>query len=103
MGKAVVEAQFEAPPNNLSLGESQQGGVDLHPNLPLYPCLCSQGGHSFEGFEIFGTAIGITAVVNGVGTDEDVAGAQYLGPGQGKGEEDGVAGRNIRGWDAAGN
>jgi hypothetical protein len=58
-----------------------------------------QVGHGLKGGDVFGSAIGITAIVNGVNADEDVAGVE----GFGVSEEDGIACGYVGNGDAVGN
>ena len=57
--------------------------------------LGGQVGHALEGLDVLGPAVGVAAVVERVDADEDVAGLQRLGPGQGEREEDRVAGGHV--------
>ncbi len=59
-----------------------------------------QVGHALESGDVVGAAVRIAGVVYGIDSDEDVSTTQYLGPGQGQGEHDGVAGGNIGDRDA---
>ena len=85
--------------DDLGLGEPDQRGVDGQPRA----FDAGPGGevrHPRVGLEVLGPAIGIAAVVERVGAEEDVAGAEGLGPGQREREEDGVAGGDVGGRDA---
>ena len=52
-------------------------------------------GHLFKGCNEFRPAIGIAGVVERIDAEKNVACAQHLGPGQRKGEKDGVARGHI--------
>src|SRR5438874_4027805 len=70
----------------------------MNPQL-LPPLDTDFGGkicHSLKGLDVLRTTIGIAAVVESVHTDEDVVCSKYLGPGERDGEENGVAGWNVR-------
>ena len=58
--------------------------------VAFHPGPGGQVGQSFEGPEELGTAVGITRIIDAVDPDEDIEGAQRLGPGQGQREEDRV-------------
>ena len=51
--------------------------------------------HVLVGLQVFGPAIWIATVIDGVDAEEDVVSARYLGVGQGKREEDGVPGGDV--------
>ena len=55
-----------------------------------------------EGGDEFRAAIGVAAVIDGVDADEDVARFEDLGPGEGVGEEDRVAGGDVGDRDIGG-
>ena len=52
-------------------------------------------GHGLEGFDIFGPAIRVAGIIDGVHADEDIPAAAHLGHRQGIGQKDGVACRHI--------
>ena len=57
---------------------------------------------ALEGCDELGTTIGISRVIERIHADEDVRGAERLGPGQRQRQEDGVAGGYVGRGDTAG-
>jgi len=94
-GKGVVQAQLHTLTDDPGLGKPDQGGVDLDCPASLGIYLGGQVGHALVGRDVLGPTIGIAGVVEGIDTDEDAARLQHLRPGQGKGQEDGIARRDI--------
>lgn len=66
----------------------------------LDPGARGERGHPLKCSDVFGPAIRVAAVINGVYTDPDIACAAYLGECECKGEEYCVTRRNVRNWDA---
>src|SRR5438309_1409490 len=66
-------------------------------NLDLLPAFdCGLGGevrHTLVSFDVFGSAIGISAVINCIHANKDVAGFKHLSPGQRKREKNREIGR----------
>jgi hypothetical protein len=87
----------------LGLGQVQQRRVQLHRPLALNSGPRGQVGHRFIGRKILGPAIRIAAVVERIDAQKNVARIERLGIGQRQREEDCVAGRHIRDWDATAN
>ncbi len=61
----------------------------------LNPRLGGQIGHLLESGYVFGAAIGIAGIINGIDPDENVAAAQNFSPGQCERQHDGIACRHI--------
>jgi hypothetical protein len=95
MGQGIVDPQRQSPADDFGLGEVKQGGMDAEAALPFYRRPGGEIGHRFKGGDVLGAAVGITRVVEGVDADEEVEGAEHLGPAKGEGEEDSVARRHI--------
>src|SRR5262249_14167088 len=70
--------------------------MDCEPLASFNPGFGCQVCHALVCLDVLRAAIGVAAVVEGVDADKYMACFQYFGPGQGKGEKDGVAGGNIR-------
>lgn len=56
---------------------------------------CREVGHSLERGDVLRSAIRVPRVIDSVHTNEDLGGAEHLGPGKGVGEEDRVSGRDV--------
>ncbi len=71
-------------------------------DMKLPPILCgrfgSKIGHAFVCFQVFGSAIGIAAVINGINAQEYIVGACDFSICEGEGEKNGIPGRNIGDW-----
>ncbi len=59
-----------------------------------------QVGQALEGLDVFGAAIGISAVIDGIDAHEDVGRPDGLGKGQGQGEQHRVPRRDVGHRDA---
>lgn len=100
-GQAVIDAEFQPSADDLSFGQLDQGRMDGDGQAPFDGSLGRQIGHGLKGLDVFGAAIGIAAVVDGIDANEQVARIESFGPGQRKREEDGISRRHIsygNGW-----
>src|SRR6185369_17973690 len=100
-GAGVVDAQLEAPADDLRLGAVDEGRVEaeLPPLLDAGPG--GETGHALEGLQVLRPAVRVTRVVERVDRDEDVFGAEDLGGREREREEDGVPRRDVGDGDAA--
>ena len=69
--------------------------MDADGQPAFHRLLDGQVGHGLKRADEFRPAVGIARIVQGVDADVDVAGPEHLGPAQGHGQEDGVAGRHV--------
>ena len=65
------------------------------PLAPLHPRLRRQARHRLEGSDVLRPAVRVARVVQRIHPDVEIGGTQHLRPGEGEGEEDGVAGRHV--------
>jgi hypothetical protein len=97
-GEPEVHSQIQPPPDDLRLAQRDERRVN-----PDFRAFDSRAGgevrHSGVGRDVLGPAVGIAAVVEGVGPKEDVPGAEGFGPREREGEEDRVPGRHVGGRD----
>ncbi len=94
-GQAVVQAEVGSGPDDFGLRQVEEWCMD-----PEFHALVGAGdggqtGHVFEGLEERRAAVGVAGVVDGVGADEQIGGADNFGQTQQQGEHDGIAGRHI--------
>ncbi len=82
--------QFQTEPDDLHLLEGDERSLDV--DVAFFG---SGLDEAIEGGVVLGTAVGIAGAVLGDGADEDVVGAEDLGPTDGDGEEMGVAEGNV--------
>src|SRR5437764_39122 len=92
--EAVVDAQFDSLPNDLRLGQSDERRVDLEVLTAFDSGLGCEVGHPCERFYELRTAVGISAVIEGVHPYENVAASENFGPSQSERQEDRVANRD---------
>lgn len=95
MRQAVINSQFHSAPDDVGLGHADQRCVYFEFRCPFDSGLGRQIGHRFVRLDVFRPAVRIAGVIKGVDADIDICRTQYLRPAEGKGEEDGVAGRHI--------
>ena len=75
---------------------SSISGVWICSLLPALDArLGGQVGHLLVRADVLGAAVRVSAVVQGVDADENVAGLQHLGPGQRVRQEDRVASGDV--------
>ena len=86
-----IHAELVGAGDDLGLGERDQRRVDAEAARALDARLGGEIGQPLEGLDELGPAIGIAGLVERVHADEDVLGAQRLGPGERVAEKDGVA------------
>ncbi len=63
--------------------------------VPSTPSLVARLGHLLECLNVLGSAVGISAVVERIDSNEDIVRAQTLSPSQGKRKENRIASWNI--------
>src|SRR5437763_911111 len=76
--------------------------MNSEPLPAFYPRLCRAISHPLKRVDKLGPAIGISATIERVLAQENIAGARNFRPSQREGKEDGVAFRCIRHRDVAG-
>lgn len=76
----IVDPKLQTFADDLRLGPSDQRGMDDQP-VAFDSRLGCQVSHGFIGSNVFGPAIGISAVVQCVDTDVDIQRPEDLGPG----------------------
>ena len=78
----IVNAELDTPSDDLGFCEVDDGRVDFEAAFVFDGSGGGKIGHVLKGFDIVGSAIRVSAVVGCVDADEDVEGAEDLGPGQ---------------------
>src|SRR5207244_12683188 len=68
----VIEPQLEPFFYDFFLRQVNQGGMDFDAAFALHPGLSGDIRHSFEGADVFLTAVGLTAVVELIGAKAEV-------------------------------
>ena len=95
MGHAVIYTQCNSFTDDFPFGQVQEGGLDFENGCTNNPGLSAKVCHSGKGLKKFGSAVGITGIVNRVYTDENILCAEDLGTGDGMCQENRVSGRDI--------
>ncbi len=93
-GLGVVDTELDSFADDLGFGPGDQRSMDDQ----AIALDCGFGGkicHRFEGADVFWTAIGIAAVVQGVYADVDIHRTEDFGPSQGVGKKDGVSSWDV--------
>src|SRR5207244_13012544 len=91
----VIEAQLEPFFYDFFLRQVNQGGVDFDAAFALHPGLSGEIRHSFEGADVFLTAVGITAVVELIGAKGDVLSFNPLRQRPCKGKKNRISRRHV--------
>ena len=94
VSKAVINSETMARHYYLGLCKAYKGRFN-DKGLSLNSRLCPGGGHGAEGLEKLRAAVRIAAVVNGIGPDKDMGGADRLRVAQGVGQKNNVSCRNV--------
>ncbi len=100
VGESVVDAQVQPLFYNLSLGHVDERGVDFHFTRSFHTRFGGQVGERFKRADKFGTAIWITAIIDGVHPDKNMVAFPDFSIGQRIGKKDGVPCRYIGDGDA---
>jgi len=93
-----VNAELSALPYYLGFGQLDEWRMDADARA-LHAGLRREVGHSLERGDVFGTAVGITRVIQDIHAKENILGAKDLGPGEREREKDRVAGWDVGDWD----
>src|SRR6187200_962678 len=97
---AVIQSQRQTPLDDFTLGELDQRCVDGNAASFLHARPGRQISHALEGLEVFRPAVGISAIVERVGSDEDVAGAHHLRYTERERQKNGVPSGHVGGWNS---
>src|SRR6185437_10088816 len=90
-----IDAELESEPDNLRFGEIEKRRPDVYGSRSLYGATCREVCHALVRRNVLGTAVRVSGVVYRVHPDEDLRGAEHLGPGEGIREKDRVAGGDV--------
>ena len=99
-GELEGKAELVSKLHDLCLGHVHERGFHPNGSSPGAALGDGQGCEGIEGLHVRRTAVGIAAVVHGIGADEDGVCAQNLCPAEGKGQEDRVSCGHIGFWNA---
>src|SRR5690349_15909740 len=102
MGKSERYAQVASQGDDLRFGEVDEGRVNPDVRAAFDGSFGGEVGYALERVDEFGAAIGIAGVIERVHADEDAGAFEDLGPCEGEGEKDRVAGRDIGDGDGLG-
>src|SRR5688500_17391752 len=97
-GDRVVDAELEAELDDLALCHADERRPDSNRRLALGLDAGTSGKirHPLERLDEFRSAVGISAVVEGVHADEDLVRANDFGEGERVRKEDRVSSRDVR-------
>ena len=74
MGHGKIHSQFQTFLNDLHLAQLDQWGVDFYPVFSFHSGFGGEVGESFKRGDELGSAIGVTAIINGIDPDKNIAG-----------------------------
>lgn len=93
--EAIIDSEFCADLDNLRFRFINQRCAESQFGLPFHACARRQICHRLIGADVFWAAIWVTAIIDGVDTDENGMGSKHLRPRERVGEEDGVPSRHV--------
>src|SRR5262249_37228846 len=76
----VIDPQFKTSFDYLRLAEFNKRRVNVETYSPFNTRFRRKIRRSLKGFDVFGSAIGISAVIERIDADEYIAGLQHFGP-----------------------
>ena len=98
--QAEIDTKVVARLNDFLLRHVHQRNMDGQ-SLAFDSNFGSEIGHDFEGFDVFGTAIWVTGIVDCVDTNKNIAAIQRFSPRQRERQHDGIAGGHVSDGNAA--
>src|SRR4029077_16722497 len=91
----VIDTQIQSLSDDLRLREFDERSVNMKALPSFHPGLRGQSCHSLVRLNVLGSAIGITAEVDSINSDEQIVRTQYLGPSEPEGQENSISRRHI--------
>ena len=82
MGHAIIHPQLQSFLDDFCFAQFDQWSVDFHLVLPFHSGFGGKVSKYLKRGDELGSAIGITAVVDSVDSDKNIAGFFYLGVSQ---------------------
>src|SRR5437867_9459454 len=95
MRQPGIKPQLRPQLYDIRFRQPDQRRMRFDASPSLYRRLGGEVRHALERFDIFGTSVGISGVIERIHADEDVRGFEDLGPGQREGKKNRIARRDI--------
>src|SRR5439155_2342794 len=96
-GQTVIEPERHTSPDDVGFSEGDERRMDAK-GRAFDAGASGHGREPLEGRNEFRPAVRVPRIIERVHTDDDIAGAEDLGPTERKREEDGVPRRHVRRW-----